>query len=77
MAKIRCPKCGSENIKEATLVKGGYWLEGIHSPSPFIICRKCRYSNVRLGKARYYRIALLFGFIMIIFWIVIGLIFLR
>ena len=77
MAKIRCPKCGSENIKEATIIQGGYWLEGIRSPSPFIVCRKCGYSNVRLGKASYYRIALLFGFVLAIFFIVIGLIFFR
>jgi predicted RNA-binding Zn-ribbon protein involved in translation (DUF1610 family) len=71
MAKIRCPKCGSENIKQATLVRGGYWLEGVYSLSPFFVCRKCGYADIRSPKTRLLRLVLL---LVIIFWIVVFII---
>lgn len=40
----RCPRCGSRRIKWATLIRGGWWLGGIYSPSRFFVCGKCGFA---------------------------------
>ncbi len=38
-----CPRCKSDNVKKATPIYPGWWMNGIYYSSPRIVCLNCKY----------------------------------